>query len=97
MKIFLSLLVFVSSCGSFVKDQATAGAANVLIVDFRDEYLPSENLEAMMMAYNMYFSGRTCDDIQDFLIDTSLDHNISLFCPTDYSFPNGPWNLTYEF
>lgn len=97
MKIFLSLLVFVSSCGTFVKDQATAGAADASIVDFRDEHLPSENLEVAMMSYQMYFAGSSCDDIQDFLMDTALDHSLSLYCPTDWPLPNGPWDLTFEF
>jgi len=96
MKIFLSLLVFVSSCGTFVKDSA-AGGIEIEILENGPAYITDENLEVAMMAYNMYFSGSSCDDIQDFLMDTALDHNISLFCPTDWPLPDGPWDLTFEF
>ena len=65
----LIFLAFISSCGPLKLDTASACPVD-----------RAEAVEALDIASDMAKSGESCDAIQDFLLDTALDHNIEWSC-----------------
>ena len=66
MKKFIVLIAFVSSCGPYKSDSCSIDRSEA-------EY-------ALVIAQQMERDGESCDAIQDFLLDTALDHNIEWDC-----------------
>lgn len=66
---FLIFLAFVSSCGPLKMDTAKACPVD-----------RTEAIEALEIVKDMETSGESCETIQDFLLDTALDHNIEYDC-----------------
>ena len=73
MKNLILIIAFVSSCGPLKMDVSKADSFQS--IPSWEQY-SNDQLDAFIIFDSMYLNGSSCDSIDDFVLDTSLDIDI---------------------